>query len=210
VLLNNPEEYSHYPDEQDFEIIYLKRRTQFLEDVDRLYLNKSSDLIKSFDKSGLKKITPILKSGDRIIIALEKYNDGEIIYVADSYMFSDKSVLKEDNAVLLNNLFKKYYKKSIAYDKTSEIEKDDIVENKKPSFLTMHHFPYLILQLIMIMMIFALIFIKRFGFPLEYDKYKKRSIVHHLEAVGFFFEKSKQIFQSLKYSINIFLRGYGI
>jgi hypothetical protein len=189
--LDNTDDFV-YPEESDFDVVKVKSNDQFLDQIDSLYINQKSDLGKFNKNIFTNKINPILKVEDRIIIALEKYNNGQIIYISDYFIFSDKSILKEDNAMLLNNLLKDYFKEKIAFDRVFEMPK---IEQKK-SFIFMNNFPFLFMQIIIISLIFFLTFFKRFGQALDFDKYKKRSIINHLISVGNFFQKSRT-FQSI-------------
>ncbi len=190
-----------YPDEKDFIKIKIKSKNYLLKDVNSLYIYKKSDLGKYNKNIFSNKLIPILKINNRIIIAEEKYNEGQIIYIADYYIFSDKSILKENNAVFLNNLLKDYYKDKIAFDQVIDIPKIE----KKKSFIFMSKFPFLMIQLIILTILFFLTFFKRFGPPLNFEQFNKRSILHHIEAVGYFFHKSKSLQSIVKIFDQYFL-----
>jgi hypothetical protein len=171
----------NYEMEDSMTVVNVKSTDILFEDVGHLLINTDCDV-------RVKNARAILQAGDKTIIARESVNDGgEIIYIADSYIFSDKNILKEDNAVFLNNLMKKYFAKRIAMDRNIDYS---VPEEK--SFLEMGSFPYILMQIVLIGLAFFLVHFKRFGKPLDKDLYKKRSVVRHLESIGYFYEKCKR------------------
>jgi hypothetical protein len=67
----------------------------------------------------------------------------------------------------------------------------NILKDEK-SFIEMSGFPFIFMQLAILFIVFFLAYFKRFGSPLDMDLYKKRSVVRHLESVGYFFEKCRK------------------
>ena len=187
-VLDNTDDFI-YPENEDFISLKVKSSNQLLNQINSVYIYKNCDLGRYNRNIHSNRFKPILKYNNKTIIAEENYNEGQIIYIADYYIFSDKSILKDDNAVLLNNLFKNYYKDKIAFDQVIDIPKIE----KSKSFLFMSKFPFLLIQIIIITFIFFLTFIKRFGAPLDFQKYKKRSISNHIKAVGNFLQKSNNL-----------------
>ena len=61
---------------------------------------------------------PLVTAGGAVILASSSYNGGDIIYIGNDTIFSDKLLFEKDNAVLLNNLFKEYFHTPIAVDMT--------------------------------------------------------------------------------------------
>ena len=175
--------------ENQFKTIKINSKNKLLNDVDSLYINTDLDL-----NAIMGNLEPLVTDNDKIFIAKENYNNGEIIYISDFFIFSDKSIFKENNAVFLNNLLKDYFKQTIVFDDFQEF----IRPKQKQSFLFKDKFPYLIAQILLLMLLFFLVYYKRFGDPVELDKYKKRTITGHLEAVGNFFQKSKYISNIVK------------
>jgi len=170
--------------------IKIKSSNLLLEDVDNLYINNNT--IYEDDKKIFKKKTEnILTVNNNIKIVKEKINGGEIIYICDPNIFSNTSIIENDNIILLNNLLKNYIKDTIIFDYVMEEKQYETNEEKSKYFLFMSKFPFLLLQLLIITIIFFLTFIKRFGPPLDKDKFERRSLIRHLDAVGNFFEKSK-------------------
>ncbi|MGA2142394.1 MAG: hypothetical protein ABSG94_08215 [Brevinematales bacterium] len=135
---------------------------------------------------------PLVTLGGDVILASSSYNGGEIIYIGNDTIFSDKLILEGDNAVLLNNLFKEYFHTRIAVDMTGLEDAASAGKTpEKPSyFFTKGIFPYIILQAGLIALAFFLANFKRFGGIVDYGKYKKRSIKNHLDAAGNFFANS--------------------
>ena len=58
----------------------------------------------------------------------------------------------------------------------------------------MNKFKFIFIQIIILIILFILTFAKRFGPAIDKEKFERRSLLRHLEAVGFFFEKSKNPF----------------
>jgi hypothetical protein len=155
---------------------------------DPLFEGVSTLLISSNSQmhQNKRKVNVLLTVDNRVIIAKEIFNKGEIIYIADDTIFSDKNILKNDNAVLLNNLFKKYYPEKIIFDKN--IPQAETVSGI--NLFQIVNFRYLFIQILLFSVIFFLVYFKRFGQPLDRDLYRNRSVMRHLESIGYFFQKS--------------------
>ncbi|MCK4798408.1 MAG: hypothetical protein KAT05_13595, partial [Spirochaetes bacterium] len=181
---------SYYSNINFKDIKITRNNDSLLEGVKKLHINTNA-YINSLDKKLFKnnKLFPIIKYKGKTLIAKELLNDGEIIYISDIFIFSDKSILKYDNAVFLNNLLKDYHDRPIVLDNVYEKEKK--IKEHIPFFLFMGNFKLIFIQIIIILILFFLTFIKRFGHALDKEKFERRSLLRHLEAVGYFFEKAK-------------------
>ncbi len=161
-----------------------------LKDVHRLKIDGKSVIDSSNFEYTDKEMeySTILRVNGNSIIRKAVYHEAEILFISDGFMFSDKNILKEDNAVLLNNLFKDYYHSLIVFDETKAMKEQKRLMNlhKKESFLTMGSFPYIVLQLLILGIVFFLAHYKRFGNILDFNQYKKRSVRNHIQAVGNF------------------------
>ena len=180
----------YYVSDNDFIVLDVNSTNKLFKNVKKIitHYNKS---ININNKSIFgENITPLLYNEDKIIIAKEKINGGEIIYIADQYIFSDRNILKKDNAQLLNNLAADYFKEKIIFDDSREKKED---EEEPPFFLFMGNFKFLFIQLILILIIVFFTFFKRFGLIIDKEKFERKSTLYHLEAVGCFFEKSKNL-----------------
>ena len=93
--LDNTDDFI-YPHNDDFKLIKIKSSNQFLEGVNSIYIYNNCDLGRYNKNIYTNKIKPILRYNKKTIIAEEIYNEGQIIYIADYFIFSDKSILKED------------------------------------------------------------------------------------------------------------------
>jgi len=168
----------------------IRGRSPLLEDVKSIEIKRNGGLpLKGFyNGAGALKIEPLITSGTSVLLARTSYKGGEIVYIGDDRIFSDKLLLEKDNAVLLNNLFKDYYHSEIAFDQSAE--QSAAPEEKNEYFIAKGAFPYIMLQLCLLAAAFFLANFKRFGNVLDYNRYKKRSIKNHLEAAGNFLSSS--------------------
>jgi hypothetical protein len=141
---------------------------------------------------GGRSLETLITSEGKVILARSSFNGGEIVYLGNDTIFSDRLLLDKDNAVLLNNLFREYFHTRIAVDMTGlggTPESGKAPEISRP-FFTMGVFPFIIIQAGLIALVFFLSNFKRFGNIIDSGKYRKRSIKNHLEAVGNFFSNS--------------------
>jgi hypothetical protein len=176
------DQYDDYESYMDATSVKIESSDPLFEGVNYLTLNANCDInIAGYN------LKPLLKVDEKTIVAREEINGGEIIYIADYHVFADKNILKDDNAVFLNNLLKKYYKDEIIFDKYA-----GYASTQEKSFIEMSGFPFIFMQLAILFIVFFLAYFKRFGSPLDMDLYKKRSVVRHLESVGYFFEKCRK------------------
>jgi hypothetical protein len=168
--------------------IFVKSKNPLLESVDKLSIHTTKNEKELYSPNKIR-FESVLKAEGQMIIAKAAYREAEIILICDPYLFADKNMLKAGHAALLNNLFKKYFHKFIVFDRTPLVleGKKAGEKSKEPqSFITKGHFPYLILQLVLLALVFYLVHYKRFGNILDYQKYKKRSIRNHLQAAANF------------------------
>jgi hypothetical protein len=135
-------------------------------------------------------IEPVLSGNGSTLLSMSTYRGGEIVFINDDLMFSDKLLLSKDNAVLLNNIFKDYYHTHIAFDISAGSPGKTPGKVSGEFFLAKGNFPYIVLQACLLALAFFLANFKRFGNILDYGKYKKRSIANHLEAAGNFLSNS--------------------
>ena len=156
----------------------------FFNDIEQLFISSQKSFSDDFVQNEDMEI--LLKTKDKVLIAQEKIRNGDILYISDLSFFSDRNVLQGDNAVFLNNLCKKYYKDKIIFDFSFQTGTSDVTE----PFYKKGIFPFLIIQFFIIFTVFFLSGIKRFGPALNPEKYRKRSLSHHLKSVSYFFEKT--------------------
>lgn len=187
---NNFDYYWRYNTEYS-KVNIKKRDNKFLNRVNSLYIDTNNYMTKRDLSKINTKIKPILKQGNKIFIAYEDRNKSQIIYISDYFIFSDKSILQMDNAIFLNNLLRDYFNKVIIFDKVLNHNGNNTYKNNSsiPFFLT-GAFKFISMQLLILAFIFFLIVIKRFGKPVNMLEFKNRLLKPHLNAVGYFFEKT--------------------
>jgi hypothetical protein len=144
------------------------------------------------DMSG--DVVPLVTAGDSILVAKERYNGGTIIYIMDIFLFSDRSLIKDDNTHLLNNIYRKHYSDGLLFDYLNAPEMNNRGipmdnEDKPLPWWLVGNIKWIMLQLLVILVLFFLAGMKRFGKPMNKEKFERRSLLRHLEAVGFYFEK---------------------
>lgn len=187
IYPDNPSDYFMLSAENFDNIQTSAPDTPLMEDVEALYLRKFNVLNHDLTDALTAQAEPLVESEEGIYVAKESYRGGEIIYIADRHIFANLPLFKADNGLFLNNLLKKYHKEKIVFDWVSNTPPEK--ETELPFFL-MASFPYILLQLLILALIFFLTFFKRFGAAIDRDRYRKRSITRHLEAVGYFYQKS--------------------
>ncbi len=176
--------------------IKVNGKSPFLEGVNSLEVFNGSgpSLEGIYEPQGMSKIEPVIIKGSSVILADASFKGCGIVFIGDDRIFSDKILLMKDNAVLLNNLFKDYFHTPIAFDQTrGTAGVPQVKEIKIENFIAKSNFPYLFIQICLLALMFFLVNFKRFGNVLDYNKYKKRSMTNHLEAVGNFFSNSRNI-----------------
>jgi hypothetical protein len=179
----------NYPDNNTFDELEVNSNEELFADVRKIFVNSRAYIDLRNWKIFYNYNNVLLKNDYKILICRESYNGGEIIYIADNSIFSDYSLLKNNNAMLLNNLVKNYINDVIVFDQVYDSKEE--TGPRTPYFLFTGNFKYLFLQLILIAVIFFLVFIKRFGMPVDKESFERRSLLGHLEAAGLFFEKSR-------------------
>ncbi len=102
----------------------------------------------------------------------------EVFIIFDPHVFSDYSILKEDNAELLFAITGSNGKNIIVDNKS--VNNNKTVNNNNFNFFMIP----LLLSLIAFIIVFFINNIRRFGNIPDYDKYKKRSFLIHLRGVG--------------------------
>ncbi len=169
------------------------QQNQFLNGVKKVIIyggRESLDTGEIYRAPGMTSIIPVLSDGRDILIAGASCNGGDIVFVLDDTLFSDRNILKSGNAVLLNNIFRDYYHKTIVFDQSKNIAEPAGGKFEPEIFLFKDGFPYLLAQLFLIAVIFFAVNFKRFGNILDYDLYKKRSLSYHISAVSNFYLNS--------------------
>jgi hypothetical protein len=189
-------EYENYSGEdiKSYSVKNVKINDMKFKNIKKIFLNSDKTLYKG-DPIFSKPLENLIIADNSIVMAKEICAaGGEIIYIADQRIFSDYAILKADNALLLNDLLMDYYNKTIVFDNYIEYDNNYVSDIKNPFFLFMGNFNFIFWQIIIIIIAFFIANIKRFGPWLDKDKFERRSLVKHIEAVGFFYEKSKNPF----------------
>ncbi|MBN2444205.1 MAG: DUF4350 domain-containing protein [Spirochaetales bacterium] len=151
-----------------------------------------------FDKESRGDI--LLGNNQGPVLLKNKYGNGTVYLLSDALLISNRALTDENNAIVLNNLVKKYYSDALFI---REPEAFRAVHPIAPLFrgklfiITMH--------LLLMGIIFMLYYGIRFGNPLRKDPLARRTLQEHLNAVGFFYQKVRALHLADHYGLKYFL-----
>ncbi|MBN1525794.1 MAG: hypothetical protein JW904_15055 [Spirochaetales bacterium] len=167
---------------------------QFTAEVNDLFCATDRPLDYEIMQTSRNAVTPIAYYKQHQYIAYERVHGGEIIHIANTSLITDKNILKSDNALFFNNLVKDYYNQIIVIEQIHQTSTEKWESEESDFFLFNGMFLLLLWQIIILAFVFIIINRKRFGPIVDREKYLQRSLIHHLEATGDFYEKTGKSF----------------
>jgi hypothetical protein len=119
------------------------------------------------------------------LLVEEKLGGGEVYILSDNSLFSNMHLRDRNVAILLNNLFKDYYERRFSlYEYSTIIATSPILP------LFSGRLFYITVHILLMGLIFLLWRAKRFGNPIRYKPFARRTLREHLTAVGYFYQKA--------------------
>lgn len=151
-----------------------------------------------FDKESKGEI--LLGNSRGSLLLRDDFKQGTVYLLSDSMLFSNRSLVNENNAVFLNNLLKEYYMNSIFVH-----EPVPVVTTSPVAFLFRGRLFYLTIHLLLMGLVFILINVVRFGNPVMANPLARRTLQEHLNAVGYFYLKSNALHLADTYGVKYFV-----
>lgn len=146
------------------------------------------------------KLNPIWEEEGEILMATSSYKGAELLWLADATLFFDLRLIQADNAQFLNNCLRDYFPGPVVFELRAILKGKDNALRQAEEVQTHSSLPFfleglflpLTLQLIGLLALFFLVYWKRWGPVRDMEKYSRRSLLLHLQAVANFFARCRR------------------
>jgi len=174
------------------------RQSIYFQGISQIAFSKIVGLLPELAELTKLELNPLWEEEGKILMATSSYKGTELLWLADDTIFCDRRLLGADNAQFLNNCLKDYFPGPVVFELRAILKKRDKTLNEEPQklsplpFFLEGLFLPLTLQVLCLLALFFLVYWKRFGPVRDMEKYTRRSLLIHLQAVANFFARCRR------------------